>query len=130
MLRVLIDSHHTRVLIDSYHTMPKPVPDKIHHFWISSNDYFTKQVHLFLNQKLFGCYISMIIYIQNHMSFFSVANFRVSPQASQYQKNSSYDGASICPCKMAGPFEMPILDRRKKNWLLGRGLVRKSSSME
>ena len=62
--------------------------------------------------------------------YLSVANFRVSPQASQYQKNSSYDGASICPHKMAGPFEMPILDRRKKNWLLGRGLVRKSSSME
>ena len=47
-----------------------PMYDKTHHLWITSNDHFTKQFHLFSNQKLFGCYISMIIYIQNHVSFF------------------------------------------------------------
>ena len=71
----LTDSHHTRVLTDSYHTMPKSMRDKIHHFWITSNDHFTKQIHLFSNQKLFGCYTSMIIYIQNHV-FLWVANFQ------------------------------------------------------
>ena len=69
MPRVRTDSHHTRVLTDSYHIMPKPMCDKIHNFWITSNDNFTKQIHLFSNQKIFGCYTSMIIYIQNHVSF-------------------------------------------------------------
>ena len=49
--------------------------DKIHHFWITSNDHFTKQIYLFSIQKLFGCYTSMIIYIQNSYVFLWVANF-------------------------------------------------------
>ena len=69
MLQVLIDSHHTRVFTDSYHTMPKSMRDKIHHLWITSNDHFTKQIHLFSNQKLFGCNIVMIIYIHNSCVF-------------------------------------------------------------
>ena len=36
--------------------MLKPMCDKIHNFWITSNDHFTKQIHLFSNQKIFGCY--------------------------------------------------------------------------
>ena len=47
-----------------------PMYDKTHHLWITSNDHFTKQFHLFSNQKLFGYFTSMIIYIQNHVSFF------------------------------------------------------------
>ena len=69
MPRVLTDSHHARVFTDSYHTMPKPMRDKIHHLWITSNNHFTKQIHLFSNQNLFGCYPSMIIYIQNSCVF-------------------------------------------------------------
>ena len=46
-----------------------PMCDKTHHLWITSNDHFTKQIHLFSNQKLFGCYTSMIIYIQNSCVF-------------------------------------------------------------
>ena len=76
MPRVLTDSHHTRVLTDSYHTMPKPMCDKIHHLWITSNDHFTKQIHLFSNQKLFRCYTSMIICIQNSSVFFVGRKFR------------------------------------------------------
>ena len=33
------------------------------------NDHFTKQIYLFSNQKIFGCYTSMIIYIQNSCVF-------------------------------------------------------------
>ena len=69
MPRVLTNSHHTRVLTDSYHIMSKLMRDKIHHFWITSNDHFTKQIHLFSNKKLFRCCTSMKIYIQNHVSF-------------------------------------------------------------
>ena len=69
MPQVLTDSYHSRVFFDSYHTMPKPMHDKIHHLWITSNDHFIKQIHLFSNQKLFGCYTSMIIYIQNSCVF-------------------------------------------------------------
>ena len=78
MPQVLIDSHQTRVLTDSYHTMPKPMHDKIHHFWITSNDHFTKQIHLFSNQKLFECYTLMIICIQNSCVFFMGSEFLVS----------------------------------------------------
>ena len=59
----------TPITLDSYHTMPNPMCDKIHHLWITSNDHFIKHIHLFSNQNLFGCYTSMIIYIQNHVSF-------------------------------------------------------------
>ena len=55
--------------------MPKPMRDKIYHLWITSNDHFTKQIHLFSNQKIFGCYTSMIICIQNSCVFLWVANF-------------------------------------------------------
>ena len=41
----------------------------------TSNDHLTKQFHLFSNQKLFGCYTSMIICIQNSCVFLWVANF-------------------------------------------------------
>ena len=67
-----------RVLTDSYHTMSKPMRDKIHNFWITSNDHFTKQIHLFSNQKIFGCYTSMIICIQNSCVFFMDNKFLVS----------------------------------------------------
>ena len=40
-----------------------PMCDKIHHLWITSNYHFTKQIHFFSNQNLFGCYTSMIIYV-------------------------------------------------------------------
>ena len=43
--------------------------DRIHHFWTTSNDHFIKQIHFFSNQKLFGSYTSMIIYIQNSCVF-------------------------------------------------------------
>ena len=43
--------------------------DTIPHLWITSNDHFTKQIYLFSNQKLFGCYTSMIIYILNSFVF-------------------------------------------------------------
>ena len=49
--------------------MPKPMRNKIHHLWITSNYHFTKHIHLFSNQKLFGCYTLMIIYIQNSCVF-------------------------------------------------------------
>ena len=65
-----------RVLTDSHHTMPKPMRDKIHHFWITSNDPFKKQFYLFSNQKLFRCFPSMIIYIQNSCVFYGAVNFR------------------------------------------------------
>ena len=42
-----------RVLTDSYHIMPRPMCDKIHHLWITSNDNFSKQIHLFSNKKTF-----------------------------------------------------------------------------
>ena len=64
-----------RVLTDSYHTILRPMRDKIHHFWITSNDHFTKQIYLLTNQKLCECYTSMIIYIQNSCVFLWVANF-------------------------------------------------------
>ena len=70
MSRVLIDCHHNQVLTDSYHTMTKPIRDKIHHFWITSNDHFTKQIHFSSNQKIFGCHTSMILCIQNHVCFY------------------------------------------------------------
>ena len=33
--------------------MPNPMRDKIHYLWITSNDQFTKQSHLFSNPKSF-----------------------------------------------------------------------------
>ena len=75
MPQVLTDSHHTRVLTDSYHTMLRPMRDKIHHLWITSNDHFTKQIHLFSNKNLFGSHTSMIICIQNSCVFLWVLNF-------------------------------------------------------
>ena len=56
--------------------MRMPMCDTIHHLWITSNDHFTKQIHLFSNQKLFGCYTSMIIHIQNSCVFCEATNFR------------------------------------------------------
>ena len=49
--------------------MARPMHDKIHHLWTTSNNHFTKQIHLFSNQNFFGCYTSMIIYIQTHVTF-------------------------------------------------------------
>ena len=114
MPRVLIDSHRTRVLIDSHHTMRMPMCDKIHHLWITYNDHFTKQIHLFLNQKLFGCYTSMIIYIYiNHVSFagseFSVSHRRLRMPSNTFTgfhrwrsflttTNGSFTQGGVYPC--------------------------------
>ena len=67
--------HQTRVPIDSYHTMPKPMRDKIHHYWITSNDHFTTKFICFSNQKHFGCYTLMIICFQKSMCLLWVTNF-------------------------------------------------------
>ena len=68
-----LPSHPSFYLLN--HTMPKPMCDKIHQFWITSNDHFTKQIYLFSNQNIFGCYTSMIICIQSSCVFLWVANF-------------------------------------------------------
>ena len=59
----------TRALTDSYHTMRCQSVIKTNQLWITSNDHFTTKIICFSNLKLFGCYTSMIIYIQNHVSF-------------------------------------------------------------
>ena len=69
MPRVLTDSHHTRVLPTPITQCQIPCVIKSI-FWITSNDHFTKQIHLFSNQNLFGCYTPMIIYIQNSCVFY------------------------------------------------------------
>ena len=89
-----------------HHTMPKPMRDKIHHFWITSNDHFTKQIHLFSNQNIFGCYTSMIICIQNHVSFLWVANFRslTSGFASLPTLSRAFTVGHKCTTKNTGAF--------------------------
>ena len=57
-----------------HHAMSKC--DKTHHLWITSNDHFTTKFICFLNQKIFGCYTSMIIYIPKSCVFLWIANFR------------------------------------------------------
>ena len=67
--------HQTRVPTDSYHIVLKLMRDKIHNSWITSNDHFTKQISFFSNQKLFGCFSSMIICFQKSMCLLWEANF-------------------------------------------------------
>ena len=45
--------HEIRVPINSYHIMPKPMRDKIHHSWITSDDHFTKQISFIFQTKSF-----------------------------------------------------------------------------
>ena len=68
--------HQNRVLTaDSYHTMPKPIRDKIHHSWITSNDHFTKQISFVFKPKAFWMFTSIIICFQKSMCLLWVANF-------------------------------------------------------
>ena len=67
--------HQNRVLIDSYHTMPKPMHDKIHNFWITSNNHFTKQISFVFKPKAFWIFTSMIICFHKSMCLLWVANF-------------------------------------------------------
>ena len=67
--------HQTRVPTDSYHTMPKPIRDKIHHSWITSNDHFTKQISFVFKPKAFWMFTSLIIFFQKSMCLLWVANF-------------------------------------------------------
>ena len=67
--------HQTRVPTDSYHTMPKPMHDKIHNSWITSNDYFTKQISFIFKPKSFWMFTSMIICFQKSMCLLWVVNF-------------------------------------------------------
>ena len=67
--------HQTRVLTDSYHTMSKPMHDKIHHSWITSNDHFTKQISFVFKPKAFLMFNSKIICFQKSMCLLWVANF-------------------------------------------------------
>ena len=56
------------------HTSPKPMRDKPS-FWMTSNDHFQNKFHLFINQNLFGCYITMIILFSKPCAFLWVADF-------------------------------------------------------
>ena len=56
------------------HTTPKPMCDKPS-FWMTSNDHFQNKFHLFINQKLFGWYITMIILYSKPCAFLWVADF-------------------------------------------------------
>ena len=67
--------HQTRVPTDSYHTMPKPMRDKIHHSWITSNDHFIKQISFVFKPKAFWMFTSMIICFQKSMCLLWVVNF-------------------------------------------------------
>ena len=67
--------YQTRVPTDSYHTMLKPMRDKIHHSWITSNDHFTKQISFVFKPKFFWMFTSMIICFQKSMCLLEVENF-------------------------------------------------------
>ena len=67
--------HQTRVPTDSYHTILKPIRDKIHHSWITSNDHFTKQISFVFKPKDFWIFTSMIICFQKSMYLLWVTNF-------------------------------------------------------
>ena len=120
-----------RVLIDSYHTMPKPMHDKIHHLWITSNDHFTKQIHLFSNQKLFGCYTSMIIYIKkNYVSFvgseFLVSHLRLRTPRHFHglsllklcltKNTESFTRGSVYPCLLLPDTSFPFYTTVRLCW--------------
>ena len=75
MYRVLTDSIKPQVPTDFYHTMPKPMRDKIHHSWITSNDYFKKQISFVFKPKTFWMFTLMIICFQKSMCLLWVANF-------------------------------------------------------
>ena len=67
--------HQIRVPTDSYHTMLKPMRDKIHHFWITPNDNYTKQISFVFKSKSFWMFTSMIICFKKSMCLLWVANF-------------------------------------------------------
>ena len=56
------------------HITPKPVCDKPS-FQMTSNDHFQYKFYLFINQKIFGCYIIMIILFSKPCAFLWVAAF-------------------------------------------------------
>ena len=56
------------------HTTPKPMCDKSS-FQMTSNDYFQNKFYLFINQKIFGLYITMIILYSKSCAFLWVADF-------------------------------------------------------
>ena len=70
--------HQTQVPTDSYNTMSKPMCEKIHHSWITSNDHFTKQISFVFKPKAFWMFTSMIICFQKSMCLLWVANFQGS----------------------------------------------------
>ena len=59
------------------HTTPKPMCDKLS-FWMTSNDRFQNNFHSFINQKIFGCYIPMIILLSKSTSLYLGGEFLVS----------------------------------------------------
>ena len=68
--------HQTQVPTDFYHTMHKPMRDKIHHSWITSDDHFTKQISFFFKPKAFW-----MLHLNDHLYskscvFLWVENFR------------------------------------------------------
>ena len=67
MSRVLTDS-----LTHAYAKCEKPS------FWMTSNVHFKSQFHLFINQNIFGLYITMIILYSKFMCLFMGSGFLVS----------------------------------------------------
>ena len=84
--------------------------DKIHHLWITSNDHFIIKLICFSNQKFVVCYTSMIIYIQNQVSFLWVANFRGlnAGFASRPTLLRAFTIGHICITKNNGAFTLGV----------------------
>ena len=76
--------HQTRVPTNSYHTMPKPMRDKIHHSWITSNDHFTKKkIICFQNKSFLDIHLNDNLFSKIHVSFMGGEFSEVPPQASK-----------------------------------------------
>ena len=56
------------------YTTPKPMCENPS-FWMTSNDHFQNTFYFFINQKVFGCYIIMIILFSKPCAFLWVADF-------------------------------------------------------
>ena len=76
MSRVLTDS-----LTHAYAKCEKPS------FWMTSNDHFKNYFHLFINQKLFGLYITIIILYSKSMRLFVGSGFLVSHRGLRKLRN-------------------------------------------
>ena len=100
--------HQTRVPTDSYHTMSKPMRDKIHHSWITSDDHFTKQISFVFQTKGFW-----MLHLNDHLYskscvFLWVANFcgLTVGFASLPILSQVFTVGHICITKTNGPFTL------------------------